>query len=167
MNYDQERIAGLFIEQYNLLNETQYRFETFRKSMFSLPQYQYPAFEIYQITFIQGKTRSPLATDLSVLFRLRRRLIIEVVEPNISRDYAPSTHWSRLVEEIIYPIEKDALDEVVCARVLLIDGSGFGLLSTPELEAYRIRRPEGNTWFKEIWLVHNNENGETGCLQIR
>ena len=146
------RMAQAFIERYNQQENSRYRFETLRNSMFSLPKYKYPAFEIYQISFLERKALNRLVTDLLVLLRLQKRLIIEVVEPNMESDSFKNIMLSELInmiENIIDPIERDALDKVVCARYLLIDLRNGGCLSlSPRKDFYKIKRLERDRLFE-------------------
>ena len=152
MNDAIARMAQAFIEQYNQQKNSRYRFETLRNSMFSLPKYKYPAFEIYQISFLEGKAWNRLVTDLLVLLRLQKRFIIEVVEPNMESDSFKNIVLSELInviENIIDPIERDALDKVVCARNLLIDLRNGGCLSlSSRKDFYGIKRLERDRLFE-------------------
>ena len=196
MNENYEEVAQVFVEQYNLSKGTHYEFECLRKSMFSIPKYQYPAHEIYQMAFIEGKKRSPLVADLMVLFRLQKRLIVEVVKPSMGEATVEDTPLSRLItdievraiEGIVDPIERDALSEVVCSKYLLIDGRGFGCLRINNPKIYKRSRLERDKliqrlqkgherelsqvgiptkhWFKEIWILYHDEKGIFRCIQI-
>ena len=117
MNVEQHQIVQLFTDQCNHVKGTRYEFECFRRSMFSTPKYKYPAFEIYQMAFTEGKKRSTALNELLVLFRIQKRLIVEVVEPNARPEDIKGVDWTQLVEGIIDPIERDALGEVVCKGV--------------------------------------------------
>lgn len=177
-------LAQIFIDEYNAKKGWHYKFEYFRRSMFSIQKYKFPAFEIYQMAFIERKNRDRIVADLMVLLRLKKRLIIEVVEPNLRQEDVKGTKWSRLVEDIIDPIERDALREVVCSRYLLIDGRNFDPIKIPDPEIYRKDRLERDKlvgrhkrelsqmgvpvkhWFNEIWLSYHDEKGVVRCLQI-
>lgn len=185
MDERHEEIAQLFIERYNFVKGTHYTFECLRKSMFSIPEYKFPAFKIYQMAFTEGKKRSPIVTDLMVLLRLQKRLIVEVIELHGREEDVKEAGWSRIVEGIIDPIEIDALSRVVCSRYLLIDGRGFRHIRISDPEIYKKHRLQRNEtlknidkrdllqasfpprhWFTEIWLSYHDEEGVVRCLQI-
>jgi hypothetical protein len=180
-----EEIAQVFLEQYNHTKGTQYEFEYLRRSMFSIPEYRFPAFKIYRMAFTEGKKRTPIVTDLMVLLRLQKRLIVEVMELHGREEDVKKRGWSRIVEEIIDPIEVDALSRVVCSRYFLIDGRGFGHITISDPEIYKKHRLQRNEtlknvdkrdllraslppehWFREIWLSYHDERGVIRCLQI-
>jgi hypothetical protein len=180
-----EEIAQLFLEQYNHTKGTHYEFECLRRSMFSIPEYKFPAFKIYQVAFTEGKKRTPIVTDLMVLLRLQKRLIIEVIELHGREEDVKEGGWSRIVEGIIDPIEIDASSRVACSRYLLIDGRGFGHIGISDPEIYKKHRLQRNGtlkdvdkqdllqasfppkhWFREIWLSYHDERGVVRCLQI-
>ncbi len=167
MNDAIEKLAQPFIEQYNQQNKSNYKFETLRNSMFNLPKYKYPAFEIYQISFLPGEAYNRLITDLLVLLRLKKRLIIEVVEPNIESDSMNNIMLSELInmiENIVDPIERDALDEVICSRYLLIDLRKGGCSSLlPQRDFYKIKRLERNKLFEN----HKQLNKRLGISDQR
>ena len=155
MNENYEEIAQVFVEQYNLNKGTHYEFECLRKSMFSIPKYEHPSLEIYEMAFIEGKKRSPIVADLMVMTRLQKRLIIEIVKPHLSQETTKDTPTalSRLVEDIghiVDPIERDALGEVVCSKYLLIDGRGFGRIRIDDLEIYKKSRLERDKLFERF-----------------
>jgi len=148
MNKKHKEIGEFFIQQYNLKENTRFRFECARKSMFSFPEYRFPRLEIYQIAFIEGKKLSPIIADLMVLLRLQKRLIIEVVEPEVEEDSSEKSNRvqtinPRLLEGIIGPMEVDALNKVACSRYLLINFRNLGLIRIDDVEEiYRRRRLE-------------------------
>lgn len=167
MNDAIDKLAQTFIEQYNQQNKSNYKFETLRNSMFSLPKYRYPAFKIYQISFLEGKASNRLITDLLVLLRLKKRLIIEVAEPNIESGTMNNIMLSELInmiENTVDPIEKDALDEVICSRYLLIDlrkGGRSSLL--PQKDFYKTKRLERDKLFEN----HKQLNKRLGISDQR
>lgn len=180
-----EEIAQLFLEEYNHAKGTHYEFECLRRSMFSIPEYKFPAFKIYQMAFTEGKKRTPIVTDLMVLLRLQKRLIIEVIELHGREEDVKEGGWSRIVEGIIDPVEIDASSRVVCSRYLLIDSRGFGHIGISDPEIYKKHRLQRNGtvknvdkrdllqasfppkhWFREIWLSYHDEKGVVRCLQI-
>ncbi|HUV59427.1 MAG TPA: hypothetical protein VMW09_04870 [Desulfatiglandales bacterium] len=142
-------IVQVFVEQYNLRKGTHYEFECLRRSMFSIPKHKFPALEIYQMAFTEGKKQNPIFADLMVFLRLQKRLIIEVVEPNIGAEDVKDINWSRLVVDIIDPVERQALGEVVCSRHLLIDGRGFGRIRISDPEFYKKNRLERDKMLEE------------------
>ncbi len=188
MNGEYKEIARFFVEQYNLVNGTHYEFECLRKSMFSNPKYRVPGFEIHQIAFIEGKKRSPLINNLMVMTRLQRRLITEVVKPRIRQKVVKNRTLSRLIEDIVNAIERDALNGASCSKYLLIDGRGFGKVRIGNPEIYkkpRLQRERllqefqargerersqasipAKRWFKEIWFSCHDEGGTVRCLQM-
>jgi len=180
-----EEVAQLFLEQYNHTKGTHYEFEFLRRSMFSIPEYKFPAFKIYRMAFTEGKKRTPIVTDLMVLLRLQKRLIIEVIELHGREEDVKERGWSQIVEGIIDPIEIDALSRVVCSRYLLIDGRSFGHIRISDPEIYKKHRLQRNEtlkdvdkrdllqasfppkhWFREIWLSYHDKKGVVRCLQI-
>ena len=185
MDEGHEEIAQLFLEEYNHTKGTHYEFECLRRSMFSVPEYKIPAFQIYQMAFTEGKKRTPIVTDLMVLLRLQKRLIIEVIELHGREEDVREGGWSRIVEGIIDPVEIDASSRVACSRYLLIDGRGFGHIGISDPEIYKKHRLQRNGtvknvdkrdllqasfppkhWFREIWLSYHDEKGVARCLQI-
>ncbi len=96
-----EKVARVFIEQYNLIKGTHYAFERLKQSIFSNPRYRVPGFEIHQMAFIEGKKRRPIIADLMVMTRLQRRLIVEVVKPQMRQGAVKNRPLSRLIEDII------------------------------------------------------------------
>ncbi|MBW2630699.1 MAG: hypothetical protein JRC90_02860 [Deltaproteobacteria bacterium] len=154
MNVEKHQIAQLLIDQYNHDRGTRYEFECFRKSMFGTPKYKYPAFEIYQMAFIEGKKRSTVLNELLVLFRIQKRLIVEVVEPNTKLEDIKGVDWTQLIEGIIDPIERDALGEVVCAQSLIIDGRSFEGIKIGDTQTYRKNRIERDRMFEKHQAVN-------------
>lgn len=154
MNVEKHQIAQVFIDQYNHARGTRYEFECFRRSMFSTPKYKYPAFEIYQMAFTEGKKRSTALNELLVLFRIQKRLIVEVVEPNTRPEDIKGVDWTQLVEGIIDPIERDALGEVVCAQSLIIDGSPFGGIKIGDTQTYKKNRLERDRMLEEHQAIN-------------
>jgi len=180
-----EEVAQLFLEQYNHTKGTHYEFEFLRRSMFSIPEYKFPAFKVYRMAFTEGKKRTPIVTDLMVLLRLQKRLIIEVIELHGREGDVKEGSWPRILEGIIDPIEIDASSRVACSRYLLIDGRGFGHITISDPEIYKKHRLQRNGtlkdvdkrdllqasfppkhWFREIWLSYHDEKGVVRCLQI-
>lgn len=139
-------IAQVFIEQYNLAKQTHYQFESLRKSMFR----KFPAVEeIYEMSFIQGKKRSPIVADLMVLLRLQKRLIIDVVRPRYPEGFAQAEKSdgdrTMLLWEIVGNVDRleiYALKDVVCSKHLLIDERGFGCVRIGDPASYRKFRLE-------------------------
>lgn len=185
MNERHKEIAQIFLDQYNHIKGTHYKFECLRKSMFSIREYKFPASEIYQMAFTEGKKRNPIVADLMVFLHLQKRLIIEVIEPHVREEDVKAIGWSQLVEAIIDPIEVDALSKVVCSKYLLVDGRGFGCIRISDPEIYKKHRLQRNEtlkdinkrellqasfppkhWFREIWLSYHDEKGVVRCLQI-
>jgi len=180
-----QEIAQVFLEEYNRTKGTHYEFECLRRSMFSISEYKFPPFKIYQMAFTEGKKRTPIVTDLMVLLRLQKRLVIEVIELHGREGDVKEGGWSQIVEGIIDPVEIDASSRVACSRYLLIDGRGLGhiTISDPGIyKKHRLRRNETlkdvdkrdllqasfppKHWFREIWLSYHDEKGVVRCLQI-
>ena len=151
---EKHQMAQLFIDQYNHDRGTRYEFECFRISMFSTPKYKYPGFEIYQMAFTEGKKRSTALNELLVLFRIQKRLILEVVELNTRQEDIKGVDWTRLIGEIIDPIERDALGEVVCAQSLIIDGRPFEGIKIGDTQTYRKNRLERDRMFEEHQTIN-------------
>lgn len=188
MSKNYKRIAQVFVKQYNLAKGTQYEYEGRGKSMFSVSKHRPPGCELYQMAFIEGQKRNPIITDLMVITHLKKRLIIEVVEPEIRREAVEGRVLSRLIEDIVNSIEREVLNGVTCSNHLLIDGRGFGNMRIGDPEIYKKprlqrekllqelqkgdgRKPSkaGNPakrWFKEIWLLCHDEKGTARCLQM-
>jgi len=96
MNGKYEEIARVFIEQYNVTKGTHYEFGCRRKSMFSVPKYQFQNLEICQMAFIEGKKENSIIADLMVMLHLKRRLIMEVIEPRLGQEdtTVPIIRWT-------------------------------------------------------------------------
>ena len=154
MNVEKHQIAQLFIDQYNHARGTRYEFECFRRSMFSTPKYKYPAFEIYQMAFTEGKKRSAAVKQLLALFRIQKHLIVEVVEPKTRAEDLKGVDWAQLAESIIDPIERDALGEVVCAQSIIIDGRPFGRIKIGDTQTYRKNRLERDRMLEEHQAIN-------------
>ena len=191
-------LSDIFIKSYNLSKTTQYRFECKRKSLFSLPENKIANLDFYQLAFIEGSTKYPFLNDLLVMFRLRNRLIIEVLVP-IEEDNNSNDIWTpnkKFFESIIYPLENDASNKVVCSKYLLIDFRSLGRIKIDDTEdIYKRSRLEWDEalnnimqwsdtlkkealkelsaigiphrhWFQEIWLSYQNEADRTCCVRI-
>jgi hypothetical protein len=185
MDEGHEEIAQVFLEEYNHTKGRHYEFECLRRSMFSIPDYKLPPSKIYQMAFTEGKKRTHIVTDLMVLLRLQKRLIIEVIELHGREGDVKEGGWPRMVEGIIDPIEIDASSRVACSRYLLIDGRGLGHIRISDPGSYKKQRIQRNEtlknvdkrdllqasfppkhWFREIWLSYHDEEGVARCLQI-
>ena len=185
MDEGHEEITQLFLEEYNHTKGTHYEFEFLRRSMFSISEYKFPPFKIYRMAFTEGKKRTPIVTDLMVLLRLQKRLIIEVIELHGREEDVKEGGWSRIVEGIIDPVEIDALSRVACSRYLLLDSRSFGHIGISDPEIYKKHWLQRNGtvknvdkrdllqasfppkhWFREIWLSYHDERGVVRCLQI-
>jgi hypothetical protein len=185
MDEGHEEIAQVFLEEYNHTKGTHYEFECLRRSMFSIPDYKLPPSKIYQMAFTEGKKRTHIVTDLMVLLRLQKRLVIEVIELHGKEGDVKEESWPRIVEGIVDPIEIDASSRVACSRYLLIDGRNLGHITISDPGSYKKQRIQRNGtlrnvdkrdllqasfppkhWFREIWLSYHDEKGVVRCLQI-
>ena len=89
-----------------------------------------------------------------VPIRIQKRLIVEVVEPNTRSEDIKGVDWTRLIEGITDPIERDALGEVVCAQSLIIDGRPFEGIKIGDTQTYRKNRLERDRMFEEHQAVN-------------
>lgn len=139
---EQNQLPRFFIDQYNIDRGTEYKFHRFRKSTFNSPKYQYPAFEIYQLLFIEGKNRALMMADLLAALNVISRLLTEVVRPKTRPENVSRFDWAQLAENVIDPIERDALNGIACAQTLIIDGRPFGPIKIENVKAYKNKRVE-------------------------
>ncbi|MCH8026604.1 MAG: hypothetical protein IID63_00615 [candidate division Zixibacteria bacterium] len=126
-----------FINIYNQLRNKKFQFECIRKSMFSLKPHEFENYHIYQVAFLDGPSQSSIINDLKVLFRRRKRLILEVVEPKTGEDKESSDdqvisldpdNWWRLIEDIVFQLEIQVSKGIISSRDLLIDFTRLGRL---------------------------------------
>ena len=189
VNRDYEKVAKVFARQYNLAKGTQYEFEYPRKSIFTIPKYRIAGIENYVLAFMEGRKQNRIITDLMVMTRLKKRLIIEVVKLQLLRRTTKEQRpLSNLIADVVGSLERAALNGAVCSQCLLVDGRGFGRVEIGSVEIYRKprlqreqllreaqKRDEGTRsqvvipakhWFREIWLLCRNKKGIVRCLQM-
>ena len=160
---ESNQLARIFNQSYNNSHNTHYKFEARRKSMFSLPSFNIPNFDAYQLAFIEGKLGHPILNDLMVMFGFRNRLIIEVLVPlKEGPNEITNSAWtpdSKFLEHIIYPIENDALTRVVCSKYLLLDFRMIGRIKIENVqEIYKKGRLEWDNYLNDKSLAKSKAN---------